>query len=80
MRRRARSFHIYGSSRVNTADWGLYLWDMVFLGVSGQKRGLEKFAKHSVGIGLEKIRNESLQQNLTGDIIFVHVPYVFVKL
>ena len=52
---------------------------MVFLGVCGQKRGLEKL-KHSVGIGLEKIRNESLQQNLTGDIIFVHVPYVFVKL
>ena len=53
---------------------------MVFLGVCGQKRGLEKFAKHSVGIGLEKIRNESLQQNLTGDIIFVHIRYVFVKL
>ena len=55
---------------------------MVFLGVCGQNRGLEKFAKHSVhvGIGLEKIRNESLQQNLTGDIIFVHVRYVFVKL
>ena len=53
---------------------------MVLLGVCGQKRGLEKIAKHSMGIGLEKIRNESLQQNLTGDIIFVHIRYVFVKL
>ena len=53
---------------------------MVLLGVCGQKRGLEKFAKHSVGIGLEKIRNESLFPNLTGDIFFVHIRYVFVKL
>ena len=53
---------------------------MVLLGVCGQKRGLKKFAKHSVGKGLEKIRNESLQQNLTCDIIFVHIRYAFVKL
>ena len=53
---------------------------MLFLGVCGLNHGLENIAKHSVEIGLEKIRNESLQQNLTGDIIFVHVRYIFVKL
>ena len=56
---------------------------MVFLGVCGQKRDLEKFAKHSVGIGLEKIINESLQhvQNLCipGEIFFVHICYINVN-
>ena len=39
---------------------------------------LDSVAKHCVGIGLEKI-NESLQQNLTGDVVFVPVRYVLVK-
>ena len=51
----------------------------MFYGVS--RCGLPKLdsvAKHCVGIGLEKI-NESLQQNLTGDVVFVPVRYVLKK-
>ena len=44
-------------------------------------KNLQNVYVHSVGVGLEKIRNDlSLQQNLAaGDIIFVHIRYVFVK-
>ena len=52
---------------------------MVEMGVRDQKRGLDCFSRHSVGIKLEICKKHSFDLKLSIDTIFVHRCFIFQK-